>query len=114
MALTTPNLNREPDTGGVEERSMRQRPKKKLKYLPRIAVAAASPAKGKPIKASNTMIALCDATEPLGEGGTSKNKGISKFQSPYSCRKLHCKSPSHENLNSALYKRKIAKQPSCV
>jgi hypothetical protein len=42
---------------------MRRIAREKLESLPGIAVAAASPAKGKPKKASNTMIALCDATE---------------------------------------------------
>jgi hypothetical protein len=46
---------------------MRRRAKEKLKHLPGIAVAAASPAKGKPKKVSNTMIALCDATESHAE-----------------------------------------------
>ena len=65
----------EPEADGVEGRSMRQRAREKFKSLPGIAVAAASPARGKPIKASNTMIALCDATESLGEGGMFKNRG---------------------------------------
>ncbi|HET6370061.1 MAG TPA: hypothetical protein VFG95_02620 [Nitrospiria bacterium] len=47
---------------------MRQKTREKSKNLPGIAVAAASPAKGKPMKTPNTMIALCDATESPGKG----------------------------------------------